>query len=430
MIRFLSQSLLTLLLLCAAMMPAQAQAVSPWFRGSKQVWESLLKNSLTPAGGKAALSVPLSNAVTGLSVKTTAHNWLLYRMSHSGVFSRMEKDILLQKNASKKAILGKLAYFHDRDAQLFNTLSLQPEAKADEPAFWRHQNLLSNALAELETFYRAQLPNHLTHTLFTREHIKHLLADPLQPAAFVLNVKEMEFFASLNTLAEQRAWAAYAVRRTAEDLQMLLSREPKTLKGYEFERYYLQKIRLGYFQTLQEALSKSTQKRNSLILRRKRILKIDLPGAQQPMTDAQRLGFLKYHLDQLSQPELFDSHAENNFQKYMEVKTLLSRLAPLYETYAVAEAFNVPYEQTLRQGFLWPEIIVGKTEGEKLQALLGKTPLLPYLSPRISELNQKMAAMRRQSPTDLDFYVRYYRLEKEKSLYQTFLLRERLLRGL
>lgn len=418
---------LYLFLMSAPLMTLQAQTISPWFRGGKQVWEALLKKAVIPVNGKAVLTTPLSHAVTGFSVKTNAYNWLLHRMNYSGVFSRMEKDILLQKTTTEKATLGKLAYFHDRDALLFNALSTQPGANADESAFWRHQNTLTNTLAELEDFYQDILPSRFTNTLFSPEDIKSLLADPIQPPAFVLSVREISQFAALNTLEQQRSWTDQMLHQTNADLNSLLAKQPTALKGFEFERYYIQKLRLDYFKTLQEVLSKSTDKRRSLIIRRKRVLKIELPGAQQPMTDAQRLGFLRYHLDKLTAQNMDITLPKNsNLQKYLEIKALLGRLAPIYETYATAEAFAVPYEDVLRQGTLWPDIIVGKQTGLNLHQLLGKKPLKPLLAPRIFQLEQQLQAMRNQQPDGLDFYIRYYRLDREKALYNTFLIRERL----
>ena len=411
-----------------ALPPVQAQAVSPWFRGGKQVWETLLKHNPALVSGRAALSIPLSHTVTGFSVKTTPYNWLLHRVSHSGVFSRMEKEILLQKTSSEKAALGKLAYFHDRDAHLFNALSLYPQAQADEPAFWRHQNLLTNTLAELEEFYRPLLPEKLTSSLFTKEAVQHLLADPVQPPAFVLHVKEISSFAALNTLAEQQAWARNILHQTNSDLNALLAKDPQTLKGYEFERYYLQKLRLEYFKTLQEVLQNAVAKRPSLIIRRKRVLKINLPGAGQPMTDAQRLGFLRYYMDRLARQADLTQKENPAFAQYLQVKTVLQTLAPVYETYAAAEAFGVPYEHVLRVGPSWPDLIVGAEEGQQLRQTIGKTPLT-QLPAKIDELKSKMALMQAQEPDGLDFFVRYYRLERTKALYETFLIRERLLRG-
>ncbi len=429
--RLLTAVLLCLLGLALQPLQAQAQTVAPWFRGGKQLWEALLKQNMAPVSGKAALSVPFSNTVTGFSVKTTPYNWLLHRVSHSGVFSRMEKEILLQKKASEKAVLGKLSYFHDRDAQLFNALSLQrTSAQANEPAFWRHQNLLADTLAELESFFRTSLPEHLTTSLFSQERIKQLLADPVQPPAFVLGINEINFFASLSSLEQQRAWTQEAIRQTSADLNALLAKDPQTLKNFEFERFYLQKLRLEYFKTLQKVLSHATRARNSLIIRRKRVLKLDLPGAEQPMTDAQRMGFLHYHLHKSAARIDLTQKGDPAVQNYLNLQHLTRQLSPVYEIYAEAEAFGVPYEQTIRHGSLWPDIILGPEKGKELRHKMGNVPLEAELSGYIEKLKSQMALMQAQTPDGLDFYVRYYRLERTKSLYDTYIIRERLRRGI
>ncbi len=415
----------TLLFICP--LSTQAQAISPWFRGGKQVWEALLKKPMELIPGKAAFSVPLSHAVAGSSIKTTPHNWMLHRISYSGLFCRIEKDILLQKNATEKAILGKLAYFHDRDAQLFNTLSRQLDFQSNETAFWSHQNVLANTLAELEGFYQSVFPIRFSGYLFTPEHIKHLLADPIQPPAFILNTSEIDTFASLNTLDQQRVWLEETLSYTKKDLAALLNKQPGSLKNYEFERYYLQKLRLVYFQTLQKILEKATDRRLSLIYRRKRSLNLDLPGAKQPMTDAQRLGFLRYHLARQNIAQInFDQPAQNSFQKYTEIKVLLSQLAPIYEPYATAEAFGVPYEKALRLGPSAPEIILGEEEGAKLRQYFEKGDASKWQQ-QLLTLEKQLNRLLNQDPDGVDFYTRYYRLEREKTLYSTLFLRKNIM---
>ena len=421
--------LLGLFLVCAPLVHLQAQAVAPWFRGSKQAWEALLSKTASPAAMQAKMATVLSQQIPQFSVKTTPHNWLLHRLGHSGVFSRVEKELLLQKKQTEKTLLGKLVYLHDRDSRLFTALSAQPGAAANEAAFWRHQNLLENTLAELENYYAHTFARLFTTPLFNEENVSRLLADSQQPKAFALYPKEVEHFAALETLSQQVAWAEQALRHTQADLNALLSKRTEELKPFEFERYYLQKIRLEYFLTLKEVLAKSTENRNSLIIRRKRVLKIDLPGAQRPMTDAQRLGFLRYHLARLNTPRLdFDASGKSDFEKYAEVKTVLAKLTPVYEPYAIGEAFGVPYEKVLKQGSLWPDFIVGPQEGSRLRALNGEGRRME-LPAKIDKLERKLRAMLQQTPDGADFFVRYYRLEREKVLYDNFLLRERLLRS-
>ena len=119
--RFMLKPLICAVLLVCPFLQVQAQLVSPWFRGSSAAWQALLKNTAFPPLS-AKLAQPLSSAATGFAVKTTASNWVLHRISHSGAFCRMEKEILTAPFKSEKTLLGKLAYFHDRDARLFALL--------------------------------------------------------------------------------------------------------------------------------------------------------------------------------------------------------------------------------------------------------------------------------------------------------------------
>ena len=230
----------------------------------------------------------------------------------------------------------------------------------------------------------------------------------------------------MHTLAEQKAWAQQTLSRIRADLNTLLGKDPTRLQNNEFERYYVQKLRLIYFTTLQEVLAGAKEKRPSLIVRRKRALKANLPGDDRPMTDAQRLGFWRYHLDKLASAQPLLSQSGDHFAQYTQLKSLLSRLAPVYEPYAVAEAFSVPYEQSLRLGTLWPDIIVGPQEGLQLRKMTAQESER-QLPAKIRALNQQLADLRTQTPEDLSFYTRYYRLEKQKALYESFLIRHRLI---
>lgn len=425
--RFTLKPFICAVLLVCPLLQAHAQPVSPWFKGSKQTWNALLKSSAVQAVGRARASVPLSGAFTGYAVKTTASNWVYHRLNHSKAFSATEKKIILQHPQYENAVLGKLAYFHDREARLFNLLENRPgQSPADEAVFWRHQDLLGKTLAEVENFYKTVLPERFASFIFSKEEVARLLADPVQPPAFVLGGKEMQEFAALPTLQEQRVWTQNALRYTRHDLNALLTKAPSDLKPFEFDRYYLQKLRLNYFLTLQQVLENATEKRHTLIIRRKRVLHTDLPGAERQMTDAERLGFLHYHADKLREPGLnFLEPASASAQQYLQVQTLLARLTPVYEVYAVAEAFGAPYELALRHGTVWPELILGTKEGEKLRQLKGPV-VFTLLPPRLEAVQRKMAAMRAQTPNGLAFYVHYYRLEREMSLYNTILSRERL----
>ena len=422
--RFMLKPLICAVLLVCPFLQVQAQLVSPWFRGSSAAWQALLKNTAFPPLS-AKLAQPLSSAATGFAVKTTASNWVLHRISHSGAFCRMEKEILTAPFKSEKTLLGKLAYFHDRDARLF---ALLPANKsADDKAFWRHQDLLENTLAEVESHFAPVLPERFASAMFPQEEVKRLLDDPVQPPAYALYAKEMEAFAALPTLEAQRAWARSALEYTWKSLHSLLIKNPSDIKPVEFEQYYRQKLRLEYFKTLNEVLAKSTAKRNTLIIRRKRKLNANLPGAGQPMTDAQRLGLLQFTLDKMEDSAQTLFPEEDLPARYLETKALLQQMSKVYEPYAAAEALGAPYEWTIRHGSAWPDLL-GQEKAAYLRALKGQA-IFTDLPPLVARLDEQMAALRRQTPADADFYARYYRLWAEKNVYNTILARERFFRA-
>lgn len=425
--RFLLRTFICTVLLVCPFLQAQAQLVSPWFRGGKEAWSALLKNTVSQ-NVRTGLSVPLSGAATGFAVKTTASNWILHRISHSGAFSRMEKDILTAKNQSEKSLLGKLSYFHDRDARLFALLQ-DNKLPSDAKAFWRHQELLGNALAEIETHFSKVLPERFVSSLFPKEEVRRLMSDPVQPPAYALYPKEAAAFAQLPTLQAQREWAHGALEYTWRDINSLLAKDPNTLKQFEFEHYYRQKLRLEYFKTLNEVLEQATVKRSSLIIRRKRAVPAQIPGASSlpPMTDAQRLGLLHFTLDKRHESvhNLFPDEAL--LAQYLEVKALLQKMEKIYGVYAAAEAFGAPYETTLKQGAAWPGLL-GEEEAARLRGLKGET-LFSQLTPQVERLNAQLAALRRQTPGGVDFYARYYRLIAERDIYKTLLARERFFRA-
>ena len=52
------------------------------------------------------------------------------------------------------------------------------------------------------------------------------------------------------------------------------------------------------------------------------------------------------------------------------------------------------------------------------------------LPAKIHTLETQLSAMHSQTPQEPSFYTRYYRLERQKALYESFLIRHRLAQGL
>lgn len=388
---------------------ARAQAVSPWFRGSTQAWKTLTQKSFSAAQlSNIRLIRPLSGLNTGYTVKTTVPNWITYRLSHSGTFSRMEKDIL----KSPGAVTGKLTYFWDRDALL--AASAGPE-ELNPRAFTRHQELLQNTLAEVEDFSRETVANQFSNAIFSREEIHALLKDPAQPPAFVLTRREIETFPAL-TLDEQRTLALQAWQSASALLAQLLQKDPQTISNRDFSDYYYFKLRQRYFHLLYDTLQRAQSPRKTAVIRIRKKIELDfLPESEQFLTDAQRLGKLQFHLDRMQ--------AQGAEAKYLvSLKTEITRQEELYRSYALAEAFNIPYEDVLSWRVFQADLYFEKEEAARLNLLTSPQAVmeLPEKIARVQERRHNLLAKQNES---VEGYVRYFRLRAQEEYLQMRLSR-------
>lgn len=393
----------------------QAQTISPWFRGTQQTWKIMTENSFSAArAAQTPFIRPLSGLHTGYAVKTTVPNWLAYRLSHSNTFSAMEKNIFKIHPNNLSAVTGKLTYFWDRDALL--AASAGP-GEVNEKAFGRHQELLQHTLAEVEQFAREEIAKQFNSSLFSTEEINHLLADPSQPQAFILSRKEIETFPTLS-LEEQKTFAQNAWQNAVRMQTQLLATNPQTLTTQRFSDYYYLKLRRSYFSLLANVLERASVPRRTIIIRVKKRLPFDfLPEANLPLTDAQRLGKLYFYT------EHFQMRGPEGLEKSVALKAEAERQRQLYEPYALAEAFGVPYENALKRGLPPTDILFGAEEAARLRMLTSRQA--------VDELPEKISALqtaqRQAHPKDepLDFYVHYFRLHAQEQYLQLRLAQAR-----
>jgi len=387
----------------------RAQGVAAWFRGSAQTWKLLTETSFSAAKfSRVGLSVPLSGVSTGYAVKTTVPNWLSYRLSHSNTFSAAEKKLLTIHPNNPTATLGKLAYLWDRHAILY---ACSAPGETNTLAFNRHQELLQNTLAEAETFWKPELAKNFYISSFPPEKTGRLLKDPSQPPAFILRRSELEQFAQM-TLEEQRAFALLQYRQAGETIARLLETSPETMETFRFSDYYYFKLRRSYFHTLLRVLQNAAAPRRTLIIRvKKRIALPFLPQPEQTLTDAQRLGKLHYYADHTAAAE-----------ERAALQTEIARQQDYYRPYALAEAFNAPYEAMLRHNASPADWMFGAEEAARIRLLDSRQAAeeIPGLLQKIHNHKKTLGAPKSDG---VDFYTAYFRLCAQEEYLQTRLAR-------
>lgn len=394
--------------------PVRAQLVSPWFRGTAQSWKALKEASFSAARLSATpLSLPLSGLSTGYAVKTTVPNWLTHRLSHSNTFSAMEKGIFKTHPANTVAVTGKLSYFWDRDALL--AASAAP-GEINEKAFDRHQQLLQNTLAEVETFSLEEISSQFHSSVFSQEEMLRSLKDPLQPQAFILTRREVDEFPQLS-LQEQREFAKNAWQQASIRLMGLLTQDPQTITTHAFSDYYYLKLRQRYFVTLLQVMERAQTPRKTIIVRiRRKIPLAFLPDVGQSLTDAQRLGKLYFHLG------LIQAHGQQATPEGIALKAEITRQTELYHPYALAEAFGLPYEQVLRSHVYNANLYFSEEESARINLLTSALAVdeLPAKIAQLKTHKQELLSTKTASP---DVYVHYFRLHAQEEFLLTRLAR-------
>lgn len=410
-----------------------AQPVAPaveaaWTSGLKQAtWQPIVKRTVfAPQAGGAAFYSSLNPAVIPDKIATTADNWIYHVVDYSKVFSKPEKAILLPRG-SEAVTLGKVAFLHDRSAAVYNQLQKEPNPQTlfRQHAFDEHQLKLVKLGRTLENDLVQKvdpalgLKSEKTHedfvsllqkwpSGFERSDIAYLVQSGGQPLFPVMSQKEIEQFAALKDLSAQRDWVAQQIDAAKANRRALLSREVEQLTDNDFRLYYMQNLRLQYLEKFQnEVLSKATAPRKSLIYRNRAKLSDDLPL----MTDAERLGYLQHRI----------SSFQGSLEEKLKLQTQLAQQKRFYQPYAAAQAFGVPYEQVLKEGYMNPKLLGEETA----RFIQNSTNLEKDLAPAIEKLDARISAMNEFEPEELSFCSQYYRLTLERDIYKAEIARRR-----
>lgn len=380
-----------------------AQRIPAWTRQlTPASWKELTRGTSFRASIRAPfIKFPRRSRASAL-VKFTDRKFIYHHVNYSGVFSKAEKELLLKKSYPQ-ATIGKIAYLHDKHAAFFSTLITQDASAISETAFLKHQTTLEQMLTGLEQYYLESTREKFASDVFSTEEIARLQTQA-QPPSYLLSIRELYSFSELTSLAAQKEWVSRMITQLEQNVQGLLSGDTFVLKSAEFESYYVQNMRLAYFRSLAGVLEHASKKRPSAIIRYRQ----SLPGSTVQLTDAQRAGYLQFMADTTNNPA---------FAKYIEQFNID------YGPYAVAEALEVPYEVPLLLFMQAPELL-GAQEGARLRQL-GPRTCLEELTPKIAQLDEQLANLRKNPSSTPEFYVSYYRVYAQQQVYKTLTARAR-----
>ena len=347
---------------------------------------------------------PLNTAYTQLpivTVRTNDKKWMYANVNFPNVFSAQEKALLLHHEVPL-VNLGKIAFTFDRTDALFLHITQKKNLTGhDVEAFKEHQARLQTLFDSLDVYYKSHSPSLFSSPLFPEEEIRNMLfSTTVQPAAYMFHTHEFETFAKLPDLDAQKKWIAENKQVSIDALVLLQNRPIVQLQRKNFTNYYVHKVRLDYLKTLESLLAKKNKKRPSLLMRRKQTVQ----GVSYSMTDAERLGFLKFQAD--TNPSVTNNAL---FQTQFE----------LYARYAAAEALNAPYEVTLRGNYFAPELL-GEEEGARLRNLTYKQAF-DELTPKVKELQAQLQALQKKDDLTPELYKAYYAIYAEMQIYETLL---------
>ncbi len=381
--------MLTAAPLCAQITPAWTRKLSP------DKWKQIVKATSFQRAGHAKFINLSRRAIQPAKPISTARKYIYHNAHFKQIFSRQEANFLLAE-AAPQVTLGKIIFLHNQHAAFYNQLIQQHPDAIDTKAFELHQKTLEEMLVRLEDYYAPIQQKLFASQVFSPQQIAQLQVVPSQPRAYAFDTNSFVQFARLASLGEQRSWVTQNINALQGDQNTLLNRPLDQISPEQFKNYYLNQIRLDYLAQLNKLLAKSVSKRPSLIMR----FRNSLPGHNEPLTDAQRAGKFLFELDAFG-----FSYPSNSWQRHFE-KT--------YGPYAVAEAFNLPYEVVLKHSIYDPELL---PDGKHLRTLQPQD-CLKQVQPLIKNLESQLNRMHRQDPTGNDFYAHYFRLYAQLQIYK------------
>ena len=440
-----TKNFLLLFVLLVSTLPVCAQGfprgvMSAWFRNSSEKWvraaahmrvvklPSLPRQKLTPMSLDARMGKTLSG-------------WLYARIGKSQLFSRQAKEILTKEFPKNPQVVSSRARFIlDRDTFLKSNLeALYPNEKIllDASAFSKFQTRLEEAIHAAEEFALLSEKDmesvFCVAPVFPKELVKEVILSQ-QPRFFVMDPSVLQSFASQPTLEAQREFVQRARSYRHGKMQNLLIQGAEDLSKVnhlDFLAYLKFQQQDAYLAIVEEVLAQSQTRLNSLIVRGKQPLPPDTPffPGDVPLTDAQRLGYIRYHKERL---ESLGAAAPQGTLKKLEA--LLKDQEATYGSYAVAESLGLPYERVLHNsGNPLNNYLPKPTTASSKDPYWdwNEDQKLAYTEKRMQEARQDKESLRQAiaaNPTNWDYYAQYYRASSTEGtfFYQNLLLKNQL----
>ena len=160
-------------------------------------------------------------------------------------------------------------------------------------------------------------------------------------------------------------------------------------------------------------MARAQAPRQTIIVRVRRKIPLDfLPEADKPLTDAQRLGKLHFHLG------LMQSRGQQLSAEAVALKTEITRQTELYHPYALAEAFGLPYEQVLRSHVYNAKLYFSEEEAARLNMLTSEQAV-SELPAKIAQVQAQMRELLGTKTASPDVYVHYLRLQAREEFLLT-----------
>ena len=424
-------------------LPLSAQQIVPW------VAKSLSKDAITARISSAAKSAALNGTMQATLLHVNPQvlindSFVPYDFTTAPATLSTADKALWAKPKAAAAQLGLASVLYDQNAILYTALKQQGSKDILETEFKAHQQSIENAVEEMEKVLTSnssfllysQLPRnfHGWEKVFAKVDsgidkftLQRLFDGDPQPLFPAMTKGEMETFAGLPSLATQRAYIEDSIAVCKEQMQRIVSQDVESLSEDALTTYYLQKVRLNYFEQVQQRLEQATEKQTSLIIREPVVLQEGLPA----MTDAQRLGYVQMQIAQLekrlAQTSASRDVLRENLNQVVTMKDELAslnrsllRLQELYGPYARAEVFGFPYEKSFHIGptsfLLLPE-----KESSYLLSLEGAA-LKQEIQKRLAAVEHDIAQKQLEIPLDVSFYADYYRLMALKEIYNKQML--------
>lgn len=436
-----TKNFLLLFVLLVSTLPVCAQAfpkgvMSAWFRNSSEKWvraASHMKAVKLPHLPKQKLAPMRLDARLG----KTLPGWLSARVGKSQLFSRQAKEILTKEfTKNPQVVISRARFILDRDTFLKSNLeALYPNEKIllDVSAFSNFQTRLEEAIHTAEEFALLSEKN-LADVFcvapgFPKELVKEVILAQ-QPRFFVMNQSALESFAAQPTLEAQRKWVQGGRSHLQGKMQNLLIKGGEDLsKINHFEFFYYLKFQQqdAYLAAVEDTLAQSQTRLNSLIIRGKQPLPADTPffPGDVPLTDAQRLGYIRYHEERLK--ALGEAAPQGTLKK---LEDLLKDQEATYGSYAVAESLGLPYERVLQNRNPFNNYLPTSSPKDPYWTW-DMDQQLAYTEKRMQEARQDKEALQQAiaaNPTNWDYYAQYYRASSTEGtfFYQNLLLKNQL----